>query len=261
MRIDFRFIWLLIVLSSAYFIFHGFLTSLLTRRHLAGELVYQFSHSPSVKDAIEACGVPHTEVNQILLNHQSVSFRDQLKDLDQLDIYPYDCLVETALPLYLCSMPEHPLRFILDVHLGKLARRLRLLGFDCFYGNALNDAEIIGISLRDQRIILTCDRGILKHNCVNHGLLIRSEKADEQVQEVLKRYRLYGEELPLIRCPLCNGYLNPVDKETILHLLLPKTAMYFQEFHRCADCGKIYWQGAHHKSLCQWISATRRCDK
>ena len=241
---------------SACFRFHGFLNAILTRPHQAGQLTYQFSGSPAVKDAIEACGIPHTEVNQILLNDRSVTFRQQLQDGDLLEIYPYDCPVERGLPLYLCPAPESPLGFILDVHLGKLARRLRLLGFDCLYRNDFEDSEIIKTAIRDRRVILTRDRGILKYACVDHGLLIRSVRADDQVNEVLARFQLHGEIIPLSRCPLCNGTLRPVEKQAIESFLLPKTARYYQKFHQCVSCGKVYWQGAHQQNLAQWIART-----
>ena len=144
---------------------------------------------------------------------------------------------------------------MLDVHLGKLARRLRLLGFDCLYRNDYPDREIIHDALVQQRAILTRDRGILKHRSVIYGLLIRSDRVDEQIREVFRRYLLTTSQLLLEqRCPLCNGVLEAVEKSRIRDRLLPKTIQYYSDFLQCSNCGKIYWEGAHFRAARAWLN-------
>jgi uncharacterized protein with PIN domain len=246
---------------SAKFNFYGSLVLLLTCSHREGELRYRFSCHPAIKDSIEACGIPHTEVDLILVGDRSVDFKYQLQDDDQVIVCPIDFSIADDSSARLSPAIPDPVHFILDVHLGKLTRRLRLLGFDCLYRNNYDDREIIRIALEQQRIVLTCDRGILKQSCVEHGLLIRSRQVEEQVDEVLNRYRLHKRIRPLQRCPLCNGLLQPVEKKKIVHLLLPKTVRYCKLFHQCRTCGKLYWQGAHYKKISYWIKQLQRAQK
>jgi hypothetical protein len=198
-------------------------------------------------------GVPHTEVEVLLANGHSVGFDYQLQHDDVIDVYP----LYTPVPIHpyrsLSAVTPTPVGFVLDVHLGKLARRLRLLGFDCLYRNDFADSEILRISLDDERIILTRDLGILKHRQVCNGYLIRSGKIEVQVREVLARYWLFDQIKPWRRCLSCNGLLGRVDKASILHQLEPKTRLYYEDFHQCAACGRLYWQGSHFEKMACWV--------
>jgi len=128
-----------------------------------------------------------------------------------------------------------------------------MLGFDCHYRNDYSDPQIIDLALAEGLIILTRDRGLLKHSRVEQGYLIRSATPEQQVIEVLARYRLHGQIRPLFRCPCCNGLLQPVAKEQIRHRLLPKTALYYQQFQQCHGCRQLYWQGSHYVKIERWI--------
>ena len=152
----------------------------------------------------------------------------------------------TAPPGPHCAQNPGPYpRFILDVNLGKLAKRMRLLGFDSLYRNDNRDQELVQIAVNEQRIILTRDRRPLFIKQVSHGYWVRAVDADSQIDEVLRRYRLYGFIQPLVRCLVCKGMLAPVAKAEILDRLEPKTRLYYEVFHRCADCQRIYWEGSH----------------
>lgn len=221
-------------------------------------VLHHFRDNPAVKDAIEACGIPHTEVDIILVGGRSVDFGHPLQDGDQVSVYPFGYSPDIRPLLHLCRSLTGESRFILDVHLGKLARRLRMLGFDCCYSNDCDDPELIRLALDEQRTILTRDRGILKQAKILHGLLIRSGLPDDQVREVLQRYHLAGQIRPFQRCPSCNGQLQSVAKETIRHRLLPRTARYYEEFHQCCDCRKLYWQGTHYRRIARWIDEMRQ---
>lgn len=238
--------------TQVEFTFFGDLSALLKRPHHEGRLDYPLQDTPAVKDAVEACGIPHTEVDLLVCDQVSIDWTYRLGGGERILVYPpgYPVVLEQA--LHLAARPLSA-RFILDVHLGKLARKLRLLGFDCLYRNDYDDREIIDIALQNERIILTADRGILKHKEVHYALLIRSIRADLQVDEVLKRFQFYTLIKPFFRCASCNGLLVEVNKEQVGEQLLPGTAESYQHFHQCKDCGKVYWRGAHFRHLSPWL--------
>ena len=238
---------------KADFRFHGFLREILTRAHRAGVLSYSFPDRPAIKDAIEACGVPHTEVDLIVVNDRCVNFAYPLLDGDSVNIYPTVSRLPGTEPLHLTPrIPDH-VSFILDVHLGKLARRLRLLGFDCRYRNDYGDAEIVALALAENRIILTRDRGILKRRQVTQGMLVRGGMVESQLEQVFDRYRLFDRIAEPGRCPLCNGLLEMVQKSDVKYLLKPETALYYEKFYRCRECAQLYWRGAHFRRISRWI--------
>lgn len=241
------------LLSSASFLFNGCLQNLLVRKYRATPIIYPFKDNPGIKDAIEAMGVPHTEVDVILVNNRSVDFSYQLHDQDLVSVFPVFSKPPVDNTIHLSPLPSPPISFVLDVHLGKLTKRLRLLGFDCCYRNDLGDAEILRISQESGRVILTRDLGILKHRCVKFGYLIRSDKVEEQIREVLSRFRLATCTQPFLRCMVCNGFVEPVKKNDIVQLLEPRTKLYYEQFHRCRDCHRIYWQGSHFENIKRWL--------
>jgi len=238
--------------TQVEFTFFGDLLTLLRRPHQDGSLVYPLQDTPAVKDAIEACGIPHTEVDLLVCDQVSIDWTYRLGGGEQVLVYPPGYPVAIAQAQHLAACPSSA-RFILDVHLGKLASKLRLLGFDCLYRNDYDDREIVDIALQDERIILTADRGILKHRDVFRGLLIRSRMVDRQVDEVLKRFHLYAQVKPFSRCVACNGLLAEVSKDEIVDRLLPGTARTYLHFHQCQECGKLYWRGAHFNHLSPWL--------
>jgi len=235
--------------------FFGRLSGLLSCRAEDGNVRYRFDGSPAIKDAIEALGIPHTEVDLIFVAGESVGFDHRLQDGNPVAVYPLGLGPSQPFLRHLTPAAPAPPAFILDVHLGKLARRLRLLGFDCRYRNDYPDPEIIRLALAEQRVILTRDRGILKQGVVRLGLLLDSPRPDQQVRQVLERFHLRNEIRPFRRCPLCNGLLEPVDRDQVLHRLLPNTARSARRFRRCRECDKLYWQGAHHARLLAWVTA------
>lgn len=147
-----------------------------------------------------------------------------------------------------------PIRFILDVHLGKLAHWLRLLGFDTLYRNDYDDPEIVAIAAAEERTILTRDVGIIKRRAVTRGYLIQSTDVKEQLREVLTYYHLHDQLQPFHRCPVCNGLLEAVAKATILERLEPKTIRYYDTFFQCTNCSKLYWQGTHYERMQAFIA-------
>jgi uncharacterized protein with PIN domain len=242
-------------LQVASFRFYAELNDFLPPTKQQIPLVYPFHGMPTIKEAIEAGGVPHTEVDLILVNGVSVVFDYRLRDGDRVAVYPVFESFDISPLLCLRPQPLREPKFILDVHLGKLAKYLRMLGFDTLYRNDYQDPDIIAMALRERRIILTHDRGLLKARAVTHGYWIRSTEPQQQVREVLQRFDLQRLIRPLQRCLLCNGLVKPVDKQTILPRLLPQTARYYDEFYQCSACMQLYWKGAHHRKMREFIQA------
>lgn len=143
--------------------------------------------------------------------------------------------------------PTHPPRFVLDVHLGTLTRRLRLLGIDAAWENDTDDEELIEIAHREQRLILTRDRGLLLRRAARDGAYVRGNDPDDQLADVLDRFE--PPLMPWTRCPACNGLLEPVAKADVIDKLQPGTRRNYDTFARCDSCGRIYWDGAHHARL------------
>lgn len=219
---------------------------------------YSFEGNPSIKDIIEAIGVPHVEVDLIMVNSESVDFNYILKDNDCVSVYPVFETLDITGVSHLRNKPLRETKFILDVHLGKLAKYLRMFGFDTIYRNDYDDNRIIQISLAEHRIILTRDIGLLKVKTISHGYWIRSQKPKEQLTEVLKHFDLYRAIDPLNRCIKCNGQLKVEEKEKILQQLEPLTSKYFNEFFRCTNCGSIFWEGSHFDRINSFINAIKK---
>lgn len=230
---------------EATFRFYEELNDFLPRGQRMKSILYGFNGHPAIKDSIEALGVPHTEVDLIIVNGDSVGFDYLLRSADRVAVYPVFESVDIASRVQLRPQPSRRTAFVLDVHLGKLARILRMLGFDVVYRNDLDDPEIIQISLDEHRIILTRDRKMLFHKVITHAHWVHSTVADEQAREVLRHFDLFGSVRRFRRCPICNGIIQPVDKWAILDRLEPLTKKYYKTFFQCPDCKKIYWQGTH----------------
>lgn len=235
--------------KSVEFRFYAELNDFLSIEHQAVDFIYYFNGSPSIKDAIEALGVPHPEVDLILVNNKAVDFNYLLKNGDRIAVYP----VFEALDItYASPLRKNPLRepkFILDVHLGKLAKYLRLCGFDTIYNNHQDDLEIIDTAVLEKRIILTRDIGLLKNRKVTHGYWMRATDPKKQIVEILKKFDLFSKMKPFTRCLECNLKTQPIAKEQILDRLAPRTQSYYTEFHICTQCNRLYWRGSHYEKM------------
>lgn len=226
------------------------------------EFTHELKKTRSVKDLIESIGVPHTEVDLIIVNDESVDFNHLIQDHDRIEVLPKlksSELTELHIsPLRHCLLnPSEPYRFLLDVHLGKLAAYLRMLGFDSAYRNDYDDPALAKISAEDNRILLTCDRRLLMRKQVIYGYFVRTRQPRQQLLEVLSRFELYDQIRPFDRCMHCNGRIQAVDKKEIEAQLLAKTKKYHDEFYRCDSCHKIYWEGSHFQNMQTMIEAIR----
>jgi uncharacterized protein with PIN domain len=242
----------------AEFRFYEELNDFLTSANRKTSFTYSFNGSPSIKDAIEAIGVPHTEVDLIVVNGCSVGFDYRLCSGDRVAVYPTFESVDVSPVTQLRARPLRKTAFVADTHLRKLARLLRMLGFDTLYCSDYDDAEVVNISIAEQRIILTRGRAILKNRTVTHGYWLRSTDPKEQLCEVLDRFDLYMQIKPFDRCILCNGLIDDVDLGDVRDRLPPRTAREFDKFCRCTGCAKIYWQGSHYDRMKDFIDTLRR---
>lgn len=236
-------------MPTAYFRFYEELNDFLPPAKRKSEFPYTFQGTPSVKHAIEAIGVPHPEVDLILADGHSVGFSYRIVHRNRVSVYPVFESLDISPLVRLRPRPLRCSAFVLDVHLGKLARMMRLLGFDCLYRNDYDDPEIVDISVQQNRIILTRDRHLLQASAVTRGYWVRSGVVDDQVGEVLHRFDLFSQIRSFRRCLLCNGALESVRKEDILQCLEPKTILYYNTFLKCRQCGQIYWKGTHFEKL------------
>jgi uncharacterized protein with PIN domain len=238
---------------SANFFFYGSLNDFLPRKNKDEPYEYEFAGTPSVKDAIETIGVPHVEVDLILANECPVDFTHRLSHSDKILVYPKGLRPEAQHLIHLIQpFPGEP-AFVLDVHLGKLARLLRMLGFDILYEKDFADAQIAAIAVAQTRIVLTRDLPLLKRKTIEWGYWLRPRQPHVQLWEVIHHFDLLAYTKPFYRCITCNGLIVRVDKEQIQDELQPQTKACFHEFYQCTGCRKIYWKGSHYEKMEKFI--------
>ena len=226
---------------------HGDLDFFLGPRTRGGQVERRLSEKTSVKDVIESCGIPHPEVDLILVNGKAVNFAYVVTDDAEIDLYPPGIQSSNFKEkrLQTIVMPE----FVADGHLGKLVRDLRLLGIDVVYDPAAEDRQLVNVASNENRALLTRDRRLLMHAAVRHGYYLRSQNPLEQTVEVLRRFELGSILSPFSRCLRCNALLEPIEKEKVIGQLEPLTKIYYNEFRRCTGCRQVYWSGSHFTKL------------
>ena len=239
--------------KTSIFQFFKELNDFLPKDNQNKKFEYTFINKPSIKDTIQAIGVPHVEVDIILVNGKSVDLDYLVGGGEDIQVFPgTNQFQEKNVINHLPEYPEKP-KFIVDVNLGKVVPKLRLLGFDTSFRNDYEDHQIVEISNIENRIILTRNIGILKYNAVKFGYWVRNIKPHLQVEEVIRKFNLKGKIKPLTRCSSCNDLLIPVEKESIHNLVPKKTNEQFNDFTQCENCRKVYWQGSHVDKILKWI--------
>ena len=237
------------------FRFYGQLNDFLPPARRGQRFVHHLRNVASVKDAIEALGVPHPEIDVILINGVAESFAALLKEGDDVSVYPRFTRLDISGLRRVGADPPPPVRFALDAHLGKLASLVRLAGFD---GVLLqDDADLARTAADENRVALTRDVALLKRSMVRYGYWVRSTDPERQLAEILDRFDLLGAIDPFARCLRCNTRLEVVDRDAVADRLLPGT-LSFTEFRRCPGCERIYWQGSHHEALFRVLERVRQ---
>jgi uncharacterized protein with PIN domain len=222
---------------TATFRFHGELADFLPRERRAKRFAYQCARAATLKNAIEALGVPHTEVGRLVLNGEPATLQRVVREGDAIEIFP--------------PRPEKvpdPF-FLADAHLGGLARFLRMLGFDTVHDPRLDDAAIRDVARDERRIVLTRDRDLLKCREIARGGYVHSIRVEAQLAEVAARYRLAERARPFTLCLRCNVPLEGVDKVAVAERLPENVRELQQEFTRCPGCERVYWRGAHWQRM------------
>jgi uncharacterized protein len=229
--------------------FYGELNDFLPTAHRQATLVCGLENCASVKDLVEALGVPHPEIDLLVVNGRTVDFACGVRDGDRVAAYPPFRALEPDAGARLGPPAQIEPRFVADVHLGRLATYLRLAGLDTAYRNDYRDDEIVATSASEDRTLLTRDVGVLKHRMVARGYFVRDTRPARQLVEVLRRYDLVTRARPFTRCPGCNALLQAVPKDRVEHLLLPRTREHYFEFSQCLACAHLYWQGSHYSQM------------
>jgi uncharacterized protein with PIN domain len=242
----------------AAFVFHGDLRALLGRGMDGrdGLVPYPVVRRASVKDVIEALGVPHTEVGGIECDGRAVGFGHPLEPGRRVDVRPVPAPFDVLRPSPLRPEPLPRVAFLVDANVGRLAGLLRALGIDAAYDPSLDDASLAELAARDRRILLSRDRLLLKRGIVVYGRLIRSQEPQRQLLEVLRFFGLGPPFAVFTRCLHCNDPLEDVPKAEIMDRLLPLTKQYYADFRRCPRCERVYWAGSHHERMrerVEWI--------
>jgi uncharacterized protein with PIN domain/sulfur carrier protein ThiS len=235
--------------SAAEFRFYGQLNDFLPAIARQTTVRRGLDGSPSVKDAIEAIGVPHPEVALVIANGEPVSFAFHVRNGDRIAVFPPFRSIDVSIVTGQDPADAPDARFVLDGHLGRLAAYLRMCGFDTAYDNGAVDADLAQTSANERRILLTRDRGLLKRGVVVRGYLVRADRAPEQLVEVLDRFDLVPAIRPFTRCLRCNGELESADRLSVQEEVPPRVFAEQAVFRRCAGCGAIFWRGSHHRRM------------
>jgi uncharacterized protein with PIN domain len=234
--------------------FYAELNNFLPVRQRQKSIDYSFPGPITIKEVIESMKVPPAEVDLILVNGKPVDYNYHVNQSDYISIYPVFEHFDISTISQLRKAPLRISKFILDAHLGKLAKYLRMFGFDTLYKNDFSDNAIREIACQESRIILTRDRDLLNSKDVTHGYYVRAIHPKEQLAEIIDKFDLYSQVNPFSRCINCNNPLIEVDKNDIRHEIEADTWRFFDDFYKCSVCNKIYWKGSHYEHMNEFIS-------
>jgi uncharacterized protein with PIN domain len=234
---------------TATFRFYEELNDFLAPDQRRRDLTCPCARAATVKHMIEALGVPHTEVELILVNGESSAFDRQLCDGDRVSVYPKFERLDVSPLLRVRTQPLRVMRFVADAHLGGLAHLLRMTGFDTLYDNHFEDSEIERIAAREGRIVLTRDRELLKRRGITHGCYVRAIKSTLQVREIFSRLDLARSARPFSLCLDCNAPLQRIDRTAVADRVPPAVLERHERFVTCDCCRRVFWEGSHWRCM------------
>jgi uncharacterized protein with PIN domain len=243
--------------SSAVFRFYEELNDFLPEERRKCAFAIEIDRARSVKDAIESVGVPHPEVDLILVDGRSVGFEHVLRGGERVAVYPMFEALDIGPVVRLRERALREPRFVADGHLGKLARHLRMAGFDTICDNAWDDDRIVAVSNSERRTILTRDKGMLRRSDVERGYFVRHVESEAQLQEVVRALQLESLLDPFTRCRECNDVLVDLPREAALPLVPPMVRELYAAFKRCPACARVYWEGTHFLRMKDVIARLR----
>jgi uncharacterized protein with PIN domain len=230
---------------SAIFRFYEELNDFLAPERRKRDFPVEIDRARSVKDAIESVGVPHPEVDLILVDGRSVGFGHLLRGGERVAVYPVFEAFDISPLVRLRPRALRDPRFVADGHLGKLARHLRMAGFDTLWDNAWDDDRIVQVSAAQTRTILTRDKGMLRRNDVERGYFVRATESEAQLGEVVRALQLEALIRPFTRCRECNVVLEDVARERVAERIPERVRDLYERFKRCPGCERVYWEGSH----------------
>jgi uncharacterized protein with PIN domain len=208
---------------------------------------YEFDDNPSIKDSIEAIGIPHVEVGEIIVNDEQKDFSYKLQNNDKVEVYSfYENDIKNKL------RPNIELyNFMTDENVGGMAKYLRMLGFNTIMIPEISDKEVAKIAEKENRILLSRDFGLLKRKNVTHGIFLRSTNTEEQIYEVIKKYKLDQLFKPFSICIECNGCIKLIRSSDLLEedKIEDGVLKDYNEFFRCTNCKKVFWKGSHYQRM------------
>lgn len=236
-------------MATATFRFYEELNNFLPAARRRREFTVACAADATTKHMIEALGVPHTEVELILVNGESVGFDRRLWDGDRVAVYPKFEALDVRPLLRVRAQPLRTTRFVADAHLGALARLLRMAGFDTLYDNRYHDREIADIAGREGRIVLTRDRELLKLRSITHGCYVHAVEPAQQLREMMDRLDLARSARPFSLCLVCNAPLRAINKAAVLERLPPSVRDRQERFTTCDVCHRVFWEGSHWRRM------------
>lgn len=230
-------------MATATFAFHGELNRFLAPGQRGRRCTHGCPPGATLKHMIEALGVPHTEVDAILVNGVGAGFARAVAPGDCIEVFPHGMPLDGGphVPL----RPPHSARFVADAHLGRLARNLRMLGIDVLYRNDYSDAEMARIAGSEDRIVLTRDRDLLIRKEIVHGCFVHATDDEAQLAQVLRRFDLGAGLRPFSRCLVCNEPLRRIARTEVQLRVPARSYAAHQHFYECLSCGRVYWEGSH----------------
>jgi uncharacterized protein with PIN domain len=241
--------------ATATFRFYEELNDFLAPERRGREFACRCARAATAKHMIEALGVPHTEVELVLINGESVGFERALGDGDRVAVYPKFEAFDVTPLVRVRERALRETRFVADAHLGGLAHLLRMTGFDTLYDNNFRDDEIERIAAAQGRIVLTRDRELLKRRGVTHGCYVRALRSEPQLREVFDRLDLAGSAQPFTRCLSCNAPLRAIDKAQVAPRLPPGVHERYERFAVCDGCARVFWEGMHWRRMREMVDA------
>lgn len=245
-------------MRRAIFRFYAGLNDFLPPQRRGASFEQAFFGAPAVKDLIEALGVPHPEVDLVLADGNAVDFGWRVADRSRVSVYPAFGAIDVARLTRVRPEPPEALAFVLDGHLGRLARYLRMAGFDTLWDAAARDEELARTSSRSHRVLVTRDLGLLKRREVRHGYWVRATDPARQLVELVRRFDLSRLAAPFQRCLRCNAPLAAVAKDAIAARLPPRVRARHESFKRCPSCDRLYWAGTHQQRMARLADSALR---
>jgi uncharacterized protein with PIN domain len=234
---------------EAVFRFYEELNDFLPEDRRKRDFAVEIDRARSVKDAIESCGVPHPEVDLILVDGHSVGFDHLIRGGERVAVYPMFEALDISPVTRLRPRPLRDPRFVADGHLRSLARHLRMAGFDVLWDNGWDDDAIVSISVVQKRTILTRDKGMLRRGEVDRGYFVRATRTEAQLHEVVHALQLEGLVAPFTRCRECNALLEDATREAVIDRVPEKVRELYHHFRRCPGCSRVYWEGTHYSRM------------